>query len=104
MTQEELEKQQKRLEAIYDMTTHPGWKHFQDDLQEAFDARNNVLGVETQEALYTIRGQLQAWQNILNTREIARHHLGEVEKQLAGEAPSEPSLVDDIPEEGHEQL
>lgn len=104
MTTEELERQKKRLEGIFDLTAHPGWKDFEADLKEAFDNYNNIATVPDEKALFVTQGRLQILHNIMNTREITLHHLTEVEKQLTNGSTGEVSLVDDIAEEGNEQF
>ena len=104
MTEEELQKQKERLEAIFDLTAHPGWKDFQADLQEAIDNYSNIATIPDEKALFVSQGRLQILHNILNTRDITLHHLREVEKQLAGDGPQDVSLVDDLEGEGHEEF
>ena len=105
MTTEELKEQQKRLELIHDLTMHPGWSAFKEDLQEAFDMQNHVGNIQDEKHLYLSQGRLQILNSLMQTAETTRHHLTEIEKQLAeGMQGSEVGLVDDLPEEGNEQL
>lgn len=103
--QDELLKQQKRMEAIIELTGHPAWLVFQEDLEEAMEMQNNLATVHTEKDLFAAQGRMQVLQNIIHTRNTATAHLAELEKNLLDpDDTSEVALIDDIPGEGHEQL
>lgn len=105
METEKLEEEQKRLELIHELTTHPGWVPFEEDMKEAYDMQDNVLSLTSEADMRLAQGRMQMLHSLINTKATVRHHLDEIEKKLSGSGESDGiSLVDDIEGEGHEQL
>lgn len=65
-------------EARFDMMTSKGWYDLIDDVQKMFDARNHVLGIQSEQDLYFKKGQLDVLQWILTLKQSSE----EVYEQL----------------------
>ena len=65
-------------EARFDMMSGRGWKDLIDDVQKMFDARNHVLGVQSEQDLFFKKGQLDVLQWILTLKQSSE----EVYEQL----------------------
>lgn len=70
------------LEQYYEdrwtMMSGRGWKDLIDDVQKMFDARNHVLGVQSEQDLFFKKGQLDVLQWILTLKQSSE----EVYEQL----------------------
>lgn len=65
-------------EARFDMMAGKGWHDLLDDVQKMFDARNHVLGVQSEQDLFFKKGQLDVLQWILTLKQSSE----EVYEQL----------------------
>ena len=65
-------------EARFDMMAGKGWLDLIDDIQKMYDARNHVLGVQSEQDLYFKKGQLDVLQWILTLKQSSE----EVYEQL----------------------
>ncbi len=65
-------------EARFDMMSGKGWYDLIDDVQKMFDARNHVLGVQSEQDLFFKKGQLDVLQWILTLKQSSE----EVYEQL----------------------
>ena len=72
----------KELEQYYEerfsMMISKGWQQLLEDAQKMFDARNHVLGIQSEEDLYFKKGQLDVLQWILTLKQSSE----EVYEQL----------------------
>jgi hypothetical protein len=72
----------KELEQYYEdrwtMMSGKGWYDLIDDVQKMFDARNHVLGVQSEQDLFFKKGQLDVLQWILTLKQSSE----EVYEQL----------------------
>lgn len=65
-------------EARFDMMAGKGWLDLIDDIQKMYDARNHVLGVQSEQDLYFKKGQLDVLQWLLTLKQSSE----EVYEQL----------------------
>lgn len=65
-------------ETRFDMMAGKGWLDLIDDIQKMYDARNHVLGVQSEQDLYFKKGQLDVLQWILTLKQSSE----EVYEQL----------------------
>lgn len=56
-------------EARFDMMAGKGWSDLIDDVQKMYDARNHVLGVQSEQDLYFKKGQLDVLQWLLTLKQ-----------------------------------
>lgn len=56
-------------EARFDMMTGKGWSDLIDDVQKMYDARNHVLGVQSEQDLFFKKGQLDVLQWLLTLKQ-----------------------------------
>jgi hypothetical protein len=56
-------------EARFDMMAGKGWLDLIDDIQKMYDARNHVLGVQSEQDLYFKKGQLDVLQWLLTLKQ-----------------------------------
>lgn len=56
-------------EARFDMMTSKGWSDLIDDVQKMYDARNHVLGVQSEQDLFFKKGQLDVLQWLLTLKQ-----------------------------------
>jgi hypothetical protein len=60
---------QEYYEARFDMMAGKGWLDFADDVQKMYDARNHVLGVQSEQDLFFKKGQLDVLQWVLTLKQ-----------------------------------
>ena len=65
-------------EARFDMMAGKGWSDLIDDVQKMYDARNHVLGVQSEQDLFFKKGQLDVLQWLLTLKQSSE----EVYEQL----------------------
>ena len=56
-------------EARFDMMAGKGWSDLIDDVQKMYDARNHVLGVQSEQDLFFKKGQLDVLQWLLTLKQ-----------------------------------
>lgn len=67
-------------ESILDMFTHPGWKHFEDDMERNLSSLNKVDNIMEADAFWVRKGQVQTLINILGYQEAAKAVFEELER------------------------
>jgi hypothetical protein len=60
---------QEYYEARFEMMAGTGWSDFVDDVQKMYDARNHVLGVQSEQDLFFKKGQLDVLQWVLTLKQ-----------------------------------
>lgn len=65
-------------EARFDLMASKGWSDLIDDVQKMYDARNHVLGVQSEQDLFFKKGQLDVLQWLLTLKQSSE----EVYEQL----------------------
>ena len=72
-----------RLEAMIETFNSPGWKHFEEMLEEARVCLDTVSGISTAEQLHKAQGQLQQIDYFLALPTVTRHQLELLEDDSA---------------------
>jgi hypothetical protein len=62
------------------MFTHPGWKHFEDDMERNLSSLNKVDNIMEADAFWVRKGQVQTLINILGYQEAAKAVFEELER------------------------